>query len=234
MNTQIRAGYFFNETFGVDLGLGYLYGLDQTIQQVNLPGTELDIKARGRAYGLSASMVYKFTNNIYGRFGALIKVGGRTEAIGKADVSLPAGAVPGVPIETSLQVDFTQDYYGRLPLGFVGALGYKYDLNKKISLFVEAEYMGISVTRDHSKMENFSAVIKTLDGNTVADLSVDQLRGLVSSNPSLASLAPTFYNEITYLDELPLSNTDGSKQLSQKVPYSSFGFNIGFTYTFGK
>ena len=218
----------------MDLGLGYLYGSDQTIQKVSLPGTELDIKARGRAYGLSASMVYKFTNNIYGRFGALIKVGGRTEALGKANVGLPVGAVPGVPVETSLEVDFTQDYYGRLPLGFVGALGYKYDLSKKISLFVEAEYMGISVTRDHSKMENFSAVIKTLDGNTVADLSVDQLRGLVSSNPSLASLAPTFYNEITYLDELPLSNTDGSKQLSQKVPYSSFGFNIGFTYTFGK
>ncbi|HAF76712.1 MAG TPA: hypothetical protein DCG42_05260, partial [Maribacter sp.] len=38
----------------------------------------------------------------------------------------------------------------------------------------------------------------------------------------------------TYVDNLSNTNTDTSKELSQKVPYSSFGLNIGITYKFNK
>ncbi|WP_373943299.1 hypothetical protein OEG92_09565 [Polaribacter sejongensis] len=41
-----------------------------------------------------------------------------------------------------------------------------------------------------------------------------------------------FYEKTTYVDELPHNNTDPSKKLSQKVPYSSFGLNFGVTYKF--
>lgn len=231
IHTQLRGGYYFNNSFGVEVGLGYLYGSDQNIAYVELPNQPfVDVKARGRAYGASASVVYKFTNNIYGRIGALIKVGGKTEAIGTLrDIKIPANTFPGVPVETTLDVDFVHDYKGRLPLGAIAAIGYKYDVAKNVSLFVEAEYMGVSVTRDNSIMKEFSAVIR----ENGATLKVDQVREIMKAGGS--PLTPVFNNNIEYVDELPLgADETGSKQLSQKVPYSSFGVNFGITYTFGK
>ena len=231
IHTQLRGGYYFNKSFGVEVGLGYLYGSDQNIAYVELPNQPfVDVKARGRAYGASASVVYKFTNNIYGRIGALIKVGGKTEAIGTLrDIKIPANTFPGVPVETTLDVDFVHDYKGRLPLGAIAAIGYKYDVAKNVSLFVEAEYMGVSVTRDNSIMKEFSAVIR----ENGATLKVDQVREIMKAGGS--PLTPVFNNNIEYVDELPLgADETGSKQLSQKVPYSSFGVNFGITYTFGK
>ncbi|MGG8494933.1 outer membrane beta-barrel protein [Tenacibaculum sp. TC6] len=231
IHTQLRGGYYFNKSFGVEVGLGYLYGSDQNIAYVELPNQPfVDVKARGRAYGASASVVYKFTNNVYGRIGALIKVGGKTEAIGiLRDIKIPANTFPGVPVETTLDVDFVHDYKGRLPLGAIAAIGYKYDVAKNVSLFVEAEYMGVSVTRDSSTMKEFSAVIR----ENGATLNVDQVREIMKAGGS--PLTPVFNNHVEYVDELPLgADQTGSKQLSQKVPYSSFGVNFGITYTFGK
>ncbi|GGK40038.1 MULTISPECIES: outer membrane beta-barrel protein [Flavobacteriaceae] len=232
LNAQFRAGYFFNDTWGVDLGFGYLHGADQTIKDINVPGSPVvDIKARGRAYGLSTSVVYKFTNNIYGRFGALIKVGGKTEALGSIyGVNLPAGVIPNVPIATTLDIDYTQDYKGRLPLGFVGAIGYKHNLSDNFSIFAEAEYMGISVTRDSAEIMEFSATLREVDGAT---LPIENVQAIFAASGS--ELAGIFNNEIEFVDELPLGDSNtGSKQLSSTVPYSSFGVNFGITYTFSK
>ncbi|WP_440121537.1 outer membrane beta-barrel protein [Tenacibaculum sp. Ill] len=223
MHTQLRGGYFFNDTFGVEVGLGYLNGADQTSVLVDLPAQAqyINIEARGKAYGASASLVYKFTNNIYGRFGALIKVGGRTESDGKINIALSQTEM--------LNVDYTQDYKGRLPLGFIGAVGYKYDLSDKVSLFAELEYMGVSVTRDSSEIVDFSA---NVNGQA---RSIDQVRAIFENHPSYSNLAPVFNKNVEYVDELPLgANPAGEKQLSQKVPYSSFGINIGATFYFGK
>ena len=81
LNVQLRGTYFFTESFGVDLGLGYLNGADKTVSEIDLPSTNVNAIARARALGASLSMVHKFTNNFYGRIGALIKVGGKTEAV---------------------------------------------------------------------------------------------------------------------------------------------------------
>lgn len=231
-NTQLRAGYFFNESWGIDMGVGYLHGADQTIKDINVPGAPMvDIKARGRAYGLSTSVVYKFTSNIYSRFGALIKVGGRTEAVGSINgVSLPAGSIPGVPIATTLDIEYTQDYKGRLPLGFVGAIGYKHNLGNKFSLFAEVEYMGISVTRDKAEMADFNASLREIEGSS---LPIENVHAIFAASGS--ELAGIFHNEIEFVDELPLgADNAGAKQLSSTVPYSSFGINFGITYTFSK
>jgi hypothetical protein len=232
LNAQFRMGYNFNKTFGLEFGLGYLHGADQTIKSVvGIPGQpNVDIIARGRAFGFSSSVVYNFSDNLYGRFGALIKVGGKTEVVGSIEsLSLPAGAIPGVPIATNLDVDFIQDYKGRLPLGFIGAMGYKHQIGKNLNLFAELEYMGISVTRDTSEIVEFDASLQEVPGST---LSIDQVRGILEAGGS--SLAGIFNKDIEYVDELPLGHTDSKKQLSQTVPYSSFGLNFGITYTFSK
>lgn len=222
-NVQIRGTYFFNDTFGADLAIGYLQGDDQTISDVNMPGLEIDAIARARAFGASASIVYKFTNNLYGRFGALLKLGGKTEAVVNQKSTFDAATANflGLPEGSYSETDYVEDYHGQFPLGFVGALGYKFDLGNNFGLFVEAEYYGISLKRKDSEIVEFNTDIKLPDG-TIAQAGVQ----------SLDNLPAGYVKNSTYVDELANDNTDPSKKLSQKVPYSSFGLNFGITYKF--
>jgi len=222
-NVQIRGTYFFNDTFGADLAIGYLQGDDQTISDVNMPGLEIDAIARARAFGASASVVYKFTNNIYGRFGALLKLGGKTEAVVNQKSTFDAATANflGLPEGSYSETDYVEDFHGQFPLGFVGALGYKFDLGNNFGLFVEAEYYGISLKRKDSEIVEFNTDIKLPDG-TIAQAGVQ----------SLDNLPAGYVKNSTYVDELANDNTVPSKKLSQKVPYSSFGLNFGITYKF--
>ncbi|PIB31912.1 hypothetical protein BFP78_08575 [Gaetbulibacter sp. 5U11] len=222
-NVQLRGTYYFNESFGVDLGLGYLHGTDQTISEVNVPNREVDAVARARAFGASTSIVYKFTNNIYGRFGALLKLGGKTEAVvyDKSVFSQAEADAFGIPLGSYSETNYKEDFHGHFPLGFVGALGYKFNLNDNLNLFVEAEYYGISLKRKDSEITEFNTDVVLPDG-TVAFAGFYNIDNL-----------PNGYNkETTYVDNLSNSNTDSSRKLSQKVPYSSFGINFGITYRF--
>lgn len=222
-NFQLRGTYFFDDSFGFDLGVGYLHGADQDISVVSLPDTEVNAVARARAFGASASVVYKFTNNIYGRFGALLKLGGKTEGViyQKSVFTEAEAEAFGVPEGSYSETNYKEDFHGHFPLGFVGALGYKYDLDDNFSLFVEAEYYGISLKRKDSEISEFNTDVKLPDG-TVA----------VSGLYTIDNLPEGVNRTTTYVDNL--SNTDTSKELSQKVPYSSFGLNIGITYKFNK
>lgn len=222
-NVQIRGTYFFNESFGVDLGVGYLHGTDQTVSEVSFPNREVDAVARARAFGASASIVYKFTNNFYGRFGALLKLGGKTEAViyDKTVFSQDEADAFGVPLGSYSETNYKEDFHGHFPLGFVGALGYKFNLNSNFNLFVEAEYYGISLKRKDSEISEFNTDIVLPDG-TVA----------VSGFYNIDNLPAGYNKKTTYVDNLSNTNTDSSKKLSQKVPYSSFGINFGITYKF--
>lgn len=223
-NYQLRVGYFFNDTFGVDLGFSYLNGSDQTVTKVDIPGyRETDAIARARAYGLSPSIVYKFTDHLYGRFGALLKLGGKTEAIVSDVAVLEHPEQLGLPQGSYTETNYVEDYHGHLPLGFVGAFGYKYDFAENFSFFAEAEYMGISVKRKDSEIQSFNTDVKLPDGTTA-----------VEGFYTIDNLPPGYAITTEYVDELPNNNTDVSKELSQSVPYSSFGINVGVTYHFGK
>ncbi|KSA13784.1 outer membrane beta-barrel protein [Maribacter dokdonensis] len=224
-NFQLRGTYFFDDSFGFDLGVGYLHGSDQDISIVSLPDTEVNAVARARAFGASASVVYKFTNNIYGRFGALLKLGGKTEGViyQKSVFSEAEAEAFGVPEGSYSETNYKEDFHGHFPLGFVGALGYKYDLDDNFSLFVEAEYYGISLKRKDSEISEFNTDLKLPDG-TIA----------VSGLYTIDNLPEGVNRTTTYVDNLSNTNTDTSKELSQKVPYSSFGLNIGITYKFNK
>ncbi|WP_299799697.1 outer membrane beta-barrel protein [uncultured Maribacter sp.] len=223
INFQIRGTYFFDDSFGADLSIGYLKGTDQDVSIVNLPSTEVNAVARARAFGASASVVYKFTNNIYGRFGALLKLGGKTEGViyQKSVFSEAEAEAFGVPEGSYSETNYKEDFHGHFPLGFVGALGYKYDLDSNFSLFAEVEYYGISLKRKDSEIAEFNTDVKLPDG-TVA----------VSGLYTIDNLPEGINKTTTYVDELSNTNTDTSRELSQKVPYSSFGINFGITYKF--
>ena len=231
LNGQLRFGYSINETFGVELGIGYLHGSDQIKSDVNIPNYRItDAVARGRAFGVLPQLTYKFNSHFYSRIGALLKVGGKTEAV-VDDKNYMYDTENGITISQALNLPsgsythttYTEDYHGKLPLGIVAAMGYKFDLSEKWSLFTELEYMGVSVKRKDSELAEFNTDVVLADG-TIA------VPGLYT----LDNLPDGYVKKTTYVDELSNANTDPSKKLSERVPYSSFGLNIGITYTFSK
>jgi hypothetical protein len=228
VNFQLRGTYFFNDRFGLDLGFGYLNGADQTISDVNVPGTEVDAIARARAFGASTSVVYKFTDNVYGRFGALVKVGGKTEAVvfSKSTFSDAEATAFGLPSGSYTETNYVEDYHGHLPLGFVAALGYTFELNDNFSLFVEGEYYGISLKRKDSEITEFNTDV-FLPNGTLAQASLYTLDDLPIIDKGIYKVT-TYVDELSHVD----AQTDPSKELSQKVPYSSFGINFGLIYKF--
>ena len=235
LNAQLRAGYFWNKTFGVELGLGYLHGADQVRDSYKTTSgvvTEVvDATAYARAYGLTAALVYNFNENIYGKFGAAVKVGGKTVAELTRTTTTPFG-----PIVASGE----QEFKGRLPLGFIGAMGYKYKLSDKLNIFAELEYLGINVTRDKSEFTKLTIAYPAVPAGSLGGgqpaATIPAGTWNVGSAPLTHPVFGTIYapKTIEYVDTLPVNNTDPSKALSEVAPYSSFGLNIGITYTFGK
>jgi hypothetical protein len=236
LNTQIRAGYFFNETFGVELGFAYLHGADQNIDsyRTNVSATNVTSiaewttgTAHGRAYGLNLALVYNFNDNVYGKFGAITKVGGATEAEFVKTTKTAFG-----PIVATGKAD----YNGRLPLGFTASMGYKHKLTSNLNLFAELEYLGINVTRDTSEYTELAVAYPaipqgSLGGGQPAQTIPAYTWHLGEPNHPVF---PTPAKDIAYVDSLDPLNKDQSKALTSVVPYSSFGINIGVTYSFGK
>lgn len=213
LHTQIRGGYFFNEKIGIELGVGYLFGMDQEVRRISgIPtAPQVAIDARGRAFGASLSAVYNVTKNLYVRAGYLTKVGGQTEAKG----SVQSQAL-------GLDLNFTTGFFGKFPSGVIGAVGYRFPMGDKWTLFTELEYMNISVTRNTSKLEEFSA---TIGGNSVTR---DQLLATLANLPAAT--------QAQFRDLLPLLQDKvqwGENGLpAPDAPYSSFGINFGITYNF--
>ncbi|RXP64627.1 hypothetical protein EC396_01255 [Lutibacter sp. HS1-25] len=235
-NAQLRGGYFFNKMFGLELALGYLGGSDQNISSY-LKKDNGDIKeytegqAHAEAFGINLALAYNFNENFYGKIGVVSKLGGKTEATFTKTTPTPFGPIVANGIN---------DFHGRPPLGFTAAFGYKYKLTNNLNLFAELEYLGINVTRDTSEFSEL-----TIDYPAVpqGSLGGGQPAATIPSGTWNLGDAPLNHpvygiiyapSEIDYVDSLPEPNTDPSKSLSSVAPYSSFGINIGITYTFSK
>lgn len=240
-NFQIRAGYFFNDMFGLELSLGYLNGAKQNIDSYKTNKSDAGVtsiveytkgEAFARAYGLNLALVYNFNEHIYGKIGAITKVGGKTGAEFTKATLTPLSAFGIAPILAK----GTVDYHGRLPLGFTATFGYKYKLTEHLNLFAELEYLGINVTRDKSDFTSLAVTTPAIPAGVVGPSAVPSMTWNLGDAPLVHPVFGTIASpkEITYVDSLNPLNADPSKALSSVAPYSSFGLNIGITYTFGK
>lgn len=227
LNAQLRAGYFFTKTFGLELGLAYLHGADQNIDsyRTNVSATNVTSivewtkgTAHGRAYGLNLGLVYNFNDNVYGKFGVITKVGGATKAEFVKTSVTPYGNI----VATG-----KADYHGRVPLGFTATMGYKHKLTSNLNLFAELEYLGINVTRDTSEYTELAVAYPAIPAASIPAYTWHL------GDPNHPAF-PTPTKDITYVDSLDPLNKDQSKALTSVAPYSSFGINVGITYSFGK
>jgi len=209
IHNQLRLGYFFNEKIGAELGVGYLYGFDQNGTSIR-PGI-LEINSRARVFGASLSGIYNFNDYFYGKLGAIIKVGGKTETVSDLYLSNALTGLGG-----DIEADFTTDFQGELPIGVIAALGLKQVITDNLSAFIELEYMNINVTRDNSSLNEFSA---TLGGGAI---DAATLSGILTAS-GFTEVAVLLQEDVQWGENgLPAT----------EAPYSSLGLNFGIIYSF--
>lgn len=241
-NGTLKFGYFFNEHLGAELNLGYLHGADQTKADVYLPnyGMETDAVAYSRMYRTTLSLVYKINNGLYGRFGALIPLGGKTvvEANDRRIVEVPVGVHPETGVimaPANVATSYEMEIHGTPTLGFAAALGYEYTLGDNLSLFGEMEYLGLAIRTKDSEYVKY---------NQKVDIHLPPELGgtIITKETTLEDLGDGRY--IDYVDSIKVpgdnwvdgddyDNTKKGVAFKQSAPYDSFGFNIGIKYIFG-
>ena len=222
---QLRGGYFFTKRWAAELALGYLHGEDIATNKNQI----LDMTAHGRAFGASLSAVFNITDNLYVRAGAVTKIGGKTESTTKLNANLPLRVFNPLASPTdvvNMKADFQTNFHGKIPFGFIGGIGYRFNVTDKISLFVEGEYLNINVPRKTSKLESFSATL----GGANSSLSLQEFKRYMARLQSSAT-APAAYKQLAN-QILPLLEDEYSWEGkgAPDAPYSSIGFHFGVTY----
>ena len=222
---QLRGGYFFTKRWGAELALGYLHGEDIATNKNQI----LDMTAHGRAFGASLSAVFNITDNLYVRAGAVTKIGGKTESTTKLNANLPLRVFNPMASPTdvvNMKADFQTNFHGKIPFGFIGGIGYRFNVTDKISLFVEGEYLNINVPRKTSKLESFSATL----GGANSSLSLQEFKRYMARLQSSAT-APAAYKQLAnQISPLLEDEYSWEGKGAPDAPYSSIGFHFGVTY----
>ena len=221
---QLRGGYFFTKRWGAELALGYLHGEDIATNKNQI----LDMTAHGRAFGASLSAVFNITDNLYVRAGAVTKIGGKTESTTKLNANLSLRVFNPLAPDTkvNMKADFQTNFQGKIPFGFIGGIGYRFNVTDKISLFVEGEYLNINVPRKTSKLESFSATL----GGANSSLSLQEFKRYMARLQSSAT-APAAYKQLAnQISPLLEDEYSWEGKGAPDAPYSSIGFHFGVTY----
>ncbi len=203
----LKVGYFFNDNLGIELGMNYFLGTEQTVADVNMTGYTNNTTAKSNQIRLLPALVYKTDMGLYGRFGMVVPVGGST-TINSTEVT------GNTTTESELLAK------GSLSFGFVGSLGYEYELSDNLKLFGELEYVGLSIKSKSRELTSYE----------------------VNGSDQLAAV-PEYSKMINYVDELDAnsnntaynSNPDMTKaqdDLANYTGYSSFRINIGVSFYF--
>ena len=221
---QLRGGYFFTKRLGAELALGYLHGGDIATNKNQI----LDMTAHGRAFGASLSAVFNITDNLYVRAGAVTKIGGKTESTTKLNANLPLRVFNPLAPDTkvNMKADFQTNFHGKIPFGFIGGIGYRFNVTDKISLFVEGEYLNINVPRKTSKLESFSATL----GGANSSLSLQEFKRYMARLQSSATVPAAYKQLANQISPLLEDEYSWEGKGAPDAPYSSIGFHFGVTY----
>jgi len=212
----LKVGYYFNDNLGVELGINYWIGAEQTAADVSstiAPGmvyTNLTT-AKSSQLRLMPQLVYKSDMGVYGRFGMVIPASGST-------VVTSTEVMPGAAGSTTTEAE--KQYKGSFAIGFAGAFGYAYELSDNMNLFGEMEYISLTIKGKTSEITKYS-----INGT-------DQLSAMT-----------TIQKETNYVDKLDKTSNNGNynatpdaskplDDLRTSTVYSSLRFNVGITMAF--
>ncbi len=207
----LKVGYFLNDNWGVELGFDYFMGSVISYNVVGfhpLAGSYLTtIELQSTQIRLSPQLVYKSDMGMYGRFGMMLPVSGKTTA----------NTTSVIGTKTYVK---NMENKGTFSLGFTAALGYEYELSDALKLFGEFQYTGLAIKSKSSLVTEY-----TIDG-------ADQLGGMTTYQKETVSVdvLNASSNNTTYNTSADMSKAQDVLRTSSN--YSAFGINIGVNFAF--
>ena len=205
----LKLGFLANDNLGFELGLNYFMGAELTAYDVTTPLGSLMATAKSNQFRIIPSFVYKTDIGIYGKFGLVLPVSGST-VVNMEETEVATATTTNTEITT----------YGMFSVGYSGVVGYNLSLNDNMNLFFELEYLGLNIKANNSEVT--ALIINEADNL----LGMDEY---TKKTEFVDKLTPISNNEEWN------TNFDRSKpkeELRTVKGYSSFGINVGFTYSF--
>ena len=208
LNFGADFGYMFNKNLGAEIGVSYLIG-GNTISTLTQPNNSTEITVSSKMLRINPSLVITsgFEKiNPYAKFG-LILGSGYVILSSNQEISGFSGQQSN---SESIKLS------GAIAIGLTSGIGALYKINDKLSFFGELNMINLSYGPTKGIKTDFR-----IDG-------VDML-------PSL----PTRQKETEYLDSFTVTSSNSnpqdsepSKKLKQKLPFGSFGLNLGLRVNF--
>ena len=208
LNFGADFGYMFNKNLGAEIGVSYLIG-GNTISTRTQPNNSTEITVSSKMLRINPSLVITsgFEKiNPYAKFG-LILGSGYVILSSNQEISGFSGQQSN---SESIKLS------GGIAIGLTSGIGALYKINDKLSFFGELNMINLSYGPTKGIKTDFR-----IDG-------VDML-------PSL----PTRQKETEYLDSFTETSSNSnpqdsepSKKLKQKLPFGSFGLNLGLRVNF--
>lgn len=158
---SLELRYMFNESIGVQLDASFLAGSEIVSSEDKTPGSESKTSSVSQQIRLTPQLVLQTPSGFYGRFGAVLPIGGST-TVTSTDAN---GGGAGVPSERVIVAK------GKPSLGIAGSLGYGFELSEKLTLFGELEYIGLGIKTASTEITKYE-----VGGNDVLpSLTNDQI-----------------------------------------------------------
>ena len=205
LNFGADFGYMFNKNLGAEIGVSYLIG-GNTISTLTQPNNSTEITVSSKMLRINPSLVITSSFekiNPYAKFGLIL---------GSGYVILSSNQEISGQQSNSESIKLS----GGIAIGLTSGIGALYKINDKLSFFGELNMINLSYGPTKGIKTDFR-----IDG-------VDML-------PSL----PTRQKETEYLDSFTVTSSNSnpqdsepSKALKQKLPFGSFGLNLGLRVNF--
>ena len=205
LNFGADFGYMFNKNLGAEIGVSYLIG-GKTISTLTQPNNSTEITVSSKMLRINPSLVITSSFekiNPYAKFGLIL---------GSGYVILSSNQEISGQQSNSESIKLS----GGIAIGLTSGIGAIYKINDKLSFFGELNMINLSYAPTKGIKTDFR-----IDG-------VDML-------PSL----PTRQKETEYLDSFTVTSSNSnpqdsepSKALKQKLPFGSFGLNLGLRVNF--
>ena len=205
LNFGADFGYMFNKNLGAEIGVSYLIG-GNTISTRTQPNNSTEITVSSKMLRINPSLVITSSFekiNPYAKFGLIL---------GSGYVILSSNQEISGQQSNSESIKLS----GGIAIGLTSGIGAIYKINDKLSFFGELNMINLSYAPTKGIKTDFR-----IDG-------VDML-------PSL----PTRQKETEYLDSFTVTSSNSnpqdsepSKELKQKLPFGSFGLNLGLRVNF--
>jgi opacity protein-like surface antigen len=198
-NAGATFGYMFSENVGAELGISYLVG-GKTKATQKATSTDIKLAASAKMLRINPSLVV--SPGLDG-----------VNPYAKFGVLVGLGSVKVTSEGTDMgdQVNYEFKLNGGVAFGLTAGIGALYELNDNMAVFAELNMVNMSYAPKKGELKEL-----TVDG-------VDQLPDMDTEDKEYE-----YVKEVTYNYETNHPDTEPTELLKQRLPFGSFGINVGF------